>query len=109
MVMTAMLRAEAPFSLDLPEKERSPFLSKWYSDIDTKYRRDIEQRYRSAMAASTAAKQIIGAVESPTQGKIWVGSMAWIFQWLWPWLSTARQDKINGDLLHVKMLETATS
>ena len=104
-----MLRAEAPFPLDLPEKERSPYFSKWYSDIDIKYRSDIEQRYKSAMAASTAAKHIIGAVESRNQGKIWVGSMAWIFRWIWPLLSTAKQDKINGDLLHVRMLETATS
>lgn len=107
MVMTAMLRAEDPFSLDLPPKQRSPYFSKWYDEISSKYRKDIEGRYDSAMSASKASKQIIDAVEARTSGKIWVGTMAWVFRWMWPFLSTARQDKINGDLLHVEMLKAA--
>lgn len=104
MVMTAMLRAENPLSLTGPPEERSPYFSKWYDTISEKYRKDIEGRYDSAMSASDASKQIIDAVVAGSSGKIWVGSMAWIFRWLWPLLSTARQDKINGDLLHVSML-----
>lgn len=107
MVMTAMLRAENPFLLDRPAKQRSPYFSKWYDAISGRYRQDIEKRYDSAMSASTASKQIIDAVEARTSGKIWVGSMAWIFRWMWPLLSTARQDKINSDLLHVEMLKAA--
>jgi hypothetical protein len=57
------------------------------------------------MSATKAAEQIIDAVEAQVSGKIWVGTMAWIFKWLWPLLSTARQDKINGDLLHVEMIK----
>lgn len=105
MVMTSMLRAENPFPLDLPEEQRSPYFSKWYEGISSKYRKDIEVRYDSAMSASAASKQIIDAVEARSNGKIWVGSMAWIFKWMWPLLSTWRQDKINGDLLHVDMLK----
>ena len=107
MVMTAMLRAENPFPLDLPQDQRSPHFSNWYDGISSRYRKDIEKRYDAAMSASKASKQIIDAVEARTSGKIWVGSMAWIFQWMWPLLSTARQDKINSDLLHVEMLKAA--
>lgn len=106
MVMTAMLRAENPFPLDLPQEQRSHYFSKWYDDMSSRYRRDIENRYDSAMSASDASEQIIGAVEARTSGKIWVGTMAWIFRWMWPLLSTARQDKINSDLLHVEMIKT---
>lgn len=106
MVMTAMLRAENPFPLDLPKQQRSPYFTQWYESISSKYRKDIEGRYDSAMSASEASKQIIDAVEARRNGKIWVGTMAWIFRWLWPVLSTARQDKINSDLLHVDMLKT---
>ncbi|CAO2655984.1 Nn.00g047870.m01.CDS01 [Neocucurbitaria sp. VM-36] len=107
MVMTAMLRAEDPFPLELPLEQRSPYFSKWYDDISSRYRKDTEKRYDTAMSASKAAKQIIDAVEARSSGKIWVGTMAWIFRWLWPLLSTAMQDKINGDLLHVEMLKSA--
>ncbi len=105
MVMTAMLRAENPFLLDLPQEKRSPLFSKWYDSISPRYRGDIEKRYDSAMSASQASKQIIDAVEARSSGKIWVGTMAWIFRWMWPLLSTSRQDKINSDLLHVEMLK----
>lgn len=105
MVMTAMLRAEKPFELSLPEPERSSHFRPWYTSIAPKYRGDIEKRQKDAMSASTAAKQILDAVDSGTSGKIWAGAMAWIFRWLWPLLSTARQDKINSDLVHVKMLK----
>lgn len=105
MVMTAMLRAENPFLLDLPDNRRSPYFSKWYDAISSTYRKDIEKRYDSAMSASKASRHIIDAVEAQASGKIWVGTMAWIFKWIWPLLSTARQDKINGDLLHVEMLK----
>ena len=107
MVKTAMLRAEDPFALGLPQDQRSPHFSKWYDNISSRYRRDIEKRYDGAMSASKASEQIIDAVEARNVGKIWVGSMAWIFKWMWPLLSTARQDKINGDLLHVEMLKAA--
>ena len=107
MVMTAMLRTENPFPLDLPQKQRSPYFFKWYDGISSKYRRDIEKRYDSAMSASNASKQIIDAVEARKSGKIWVGTMAWVFRWMWPMLSTARQDKINGESLHVEMLKAA--
>lgn len=107
MVMTAMLRVENPFSLALPQEQRSPYFLKWYDGISSKYRSDIEKRYDAAMSASDASKRIIDAVEARTSGKIWVGTMAWIFRWMWPMLSTARQDKINGDLLHVEMLKAA--
>lgn len=106
MVMTSMLRAEDPFPLDLPPKQRSSFFTKWYTEISGTYRKDIEKRYDSAMSAEKASKQIIDAVENRVSGKIWVGTMAWIFRWMWPLLSTARQDKINGDLLHVQLLKT---
>lgn len=105
MVMTSMLRAENPFPLDLPAPQRSPYFSQWYEGISGVYRRDIEGRYDSAMSAPEASRQIVDAVEARKSGKIWVGTMAWIFRWMWPVLSTARQDKINGDLLHVDMLQ----
>ena len=105
MVMTAMLRAENPFPLDLPREQRSPYFSKWYDVISSRYRKDIERRYDTAMSATKAAEQIVDAVEAQVSGKIWVGTMAWIFKWLWPLLSTARQDKINGSLLHVEMIK----
>ena len=107
MVMTAMLRAEDPFPLDLPQEQRSSYFLKWYDGISSRYRKDIENRYESAMSASKASKQIIDAVEAGASGKIWVGAMAWIFRWIWPLLSTARQDKINSDLLHVEMVKPA--
>ena len=103
--MTAMLRAENPFEVSLPEPERSPPFKPWYTAIAPKYRNDIQSRYKDAMSASAAAKQIIAAVERGTSGKIWAGAMAWIFRWLWPLLSTYRQDKINSDLVHVGMLK----
>lgn len=59
------------------------------------------------MSAGEAARQIVDAVEAKRGGKMWVGAMAWIFRWVWPLLSTARQDKINGDLLHVDILVKA--
>lgn len=105
MVMTSMLRAEDPFPVVVSQENRSPYFAKWYTDIAPRYRKDIEARYDSAMSSSKAAEQIIDAVEARTSGKIWVGSMAWIFKWLWPFLSVARQDKINSDLLHIDMLE----
>ncbi|KAF2631069.1 NAD(P)-binding protein [Macroventuria anomochaeta] len=105
MVMTAMLRAENPFPLDLPKEQRSLYFSKWYDGISSRYRKDIEERYDAAISSTKAAEQIIDAVEAQVSGKIWVGTMAWIFKWLWPLLSTARQDKINGGLLHVEMLK----
>ena len=114
MVMTAMLRAENPFPLELPTAQRSSYFSAWYDAISARYRGDIEKRYDSAMSASRAARQIIDAVHKGQSkaisgtnwgsGKIWVGSMAWIFRWIWPLLSTSRQDRINGDLLHVEIL-----
>lgn len=107
MVMTAMLRAENPFPLDLPQKQRSSYFSKWYEEISGKYRKDIEKRYDSAMSAAQAAKQIVDAVEAQTGGKIWVGTMAWVFRWIYPLLSTARQDKMGSDLLHVEMLKSS--
>jgi hypothetical protein len=107
MVMTSMLRAENPFPVDLPKEERSTYFSQWYDVISSRYRKDIEKRYDSAISASKAAEQIVDAVEARYSGKIWVGTMAWMFRWLWPLLSTARQDSINGDLLHVKMLKAA--
>ena len=107
MVMTAMLRAENPFPLDLPQDQRSRYFSKWYDKISGRYRKDIEKRYDTAMSASKAAEQNINAVEARASGKIWVGTMAWIFKWKWPFLPTARQDKINNDLLHVEMLKEA--
>lgn len=104
MVMTVMLRAEDPFPLDLPKAQRSTYFSEWYNSISGLYRKDIEKRYDSAMSAETAARQIIDAIEHKVSGKIWVGAMAWIFKWIWPLLSTARQDKINSDLLHLDIL-----
>jgi hypothetical protein len=106
MVMTAMLRAEEPFPLSLPEAQQSAYFSTWYRDISRHYRGDVEKRYNSAMSATQAAQQIISAVEANRSGKIWVGSMAWIFKWVWPLLSTWRQDKINNDLLHVELLRS---
>ncbi|KAJ4369987.1 hypothetical protein N0V83_005751 [Neocucurbitaria cava] len=82
-----MLRAENPFPLELPREQRSLYFSKWYDDISSRYRKDIEKRYDTAMSASKAAKQIIDAVEAQSSGKIW--------------------DKINGDILHVEMLKAA--
>ena len=64
MVMTAMLRAEDPFPLDLPQEQRSSYFPKWYDGISSRYRKDIEKRYDSAMSASKASKQIIDAVEA---------------------------------------------
>ena len=104
MVMTTLLRAEKPFSIELPQSQRSPYYTKWYDSMSSIYRGDVEKRYDSAMAASEASRQIIDTVEAGNSGKVWVGSMAWIFRWLWPLLSVARQDKINSDLLHVDML-----
>jgi hypothetical protein len=108
MVMTTMLQAKDPFPLDLPEQQRSPYFSAWYDEIYSKYRQDIEKRYDSAMSSSEAAKCIIDAVEARTSGKIWVGTMSWIFRWIWPLLSTARQDSLNSDLVHVKLLKNSS-
>lgn len=105
--MTAMLRAENPFPLDLPEENRSAYYSKWYDGISSRYRGDVEKRYDSAMSASQASEEIIDAVEARVSGKIWVGTLAWIFRWVWPLLSTTRQDKINRELLHLEMLKEA--
>lgn len=105
MVMTAMLRAENPFPLDLKQTQLSRHFSKWYDSISGIYRKDIEKRYDSAMSATQAAKLIVDAVEARTSGKIWVGTSAWVFRWIWPLLSTARQDKMSGDILHVEMLK----
>nr|XP_019008253.1 uncharacterized protein I206_06808 [Kwoniella pini CBS 10737]OCF47034.1 hypothetical protein I206_06808 [Kwoniella pini CBS 10737] len=106
MVMTAMLRGENPYRADLPEAQRSPHFSRWYSTIAPRYRNDLVELSKKAMPASKAAKQIIDAIDNEGSLKIWIGTMAWIFRWMWPYLSTARQDKINRDLLHVNMLKT---
>ncbi|WWD21751.1 hypothetical protein CI109_106238 [Kwoniella shandongensis] len=106
MVLTAMLRAENPFPITLPPSERSSSFATWYTTIAPLYRKDIEKRSVQAMSARKAAEQIIDAVEKRDGGgKIWVGTMAWIFRWVWPVLSTWRQDKINSDLLHVDLLK----
>ena len=104
MVMTAMLKGKNTYFLNLPEGQRSRFFPSYYSTIAPRYRDELNKRSESAMSASLAAKQIIDAVEWRTSGKIYVGTMAWIFRWIWPFLSTSRQDKINGDLLHVELL-----
>ncbi|KAF2155484.1 NAD(P)-binding protein [Myriangium duriaei CBS 260.36] len=104
MVMTAMLRAEDPFPVSLPEGQRLPYYSKWYSHLAARYRSDIEKRYNEAMPASEAARQIVDAVVAGLAGKIWAGSMAWFFRWIWPLLSVRRQDSINSSLLHLDML-----
>ena len=109
MVMTAMLRAENPCPLSLPDPSRSPHFAKWYSTISPTYRKDIEKRYPQAMSASKAAAQIVDSVEGGTSGKIWVGTMAWVFRCVWPFMSTWRQDKINSDLLHMEMLVDKTN
>ncbi|WWC59707.1 uncharacterized protein I303_102269 [Kwoniella dejecticola CBS 10117] len=106
MVMTAMLRGENPFDLQVPESLRSPHFARWYSTIAPRYRSDLVERSKKAMPASTAAQQIIDHIEKEGNKKIWIGTMAWIFRWLWPFLSTARQDQINNDLLHVHLLKT---
>jgi hypothetical protein len=107
MVMTTMLRAKDPFPLDLPPPQRSLCFSAWYEEMYSKYRRDIEKRYDAAMSSSEAAMRIIDAVEARISGKIWVGTMSWIFRWIWPFLSTARQDSLNSDLLHMKILKAS--
>ena len=106
MVMTAMLRAEDPFDLNLQSTQRSTAFEKWYTEIQPKYRQDLEKRSKDAMSASVAAETIIKRVTQRREGKIWVGTMAWIFRWVWPFLSTRHQDKINCDWRIVHLLGT---
>lgn len=103
-----MLKAEAPFPINYSDGStgRSPHFTKWYNDLLPAYRADIDKRTPSAMSSGQAARQIIDSVEKQGKrgAKIWIGTMAWVFRWIWPLLSTAKGDKINADIVHLDLL-----